>query len=87
MTEIDRTRESVRKAIAEIDLCYDSTDYSQTNYKKSFRHAWLGQDGNYYIAFDFLGIEDEWLVFRADQDGKITSAFLYSPLSAFRVPR
>jgi hypothetical protein len=87
VTETDRTSESVGRAIAEIDLCYASTEYSETDYKKSFHHAWLGQDGNYYIIFDFVGVEDKWLVFRADQDGRVNSAFLYSPLSAFRVPR
>lgn len=73
-------------AIGKIEVCYSSTAYAQNDFEKSLQRISVGSDGNYYIFFSFIGIEDEWLVFRVSRNGVIDSAFTYSPLSRFAVP-
>lgn len=53
VTETDKTSASVARAIAEIDLCYSSTEYSETDYKKIIPScmAWSGWQLLYYFRF------------------------------------
>ena len=85
LSDASRTS-ALNEAIDTIEVCYSSTVYARNDLEKPLQRVSVGSDGNYYVFFNLIGIEDEWLVFRMNQNGVIDSAFTYSPLSRFAVP-
>jgi len=66
--------------------CPASIPHYQTDGMLVFDHAAVSSDGYSYLFFTFLNVTDLMLVYRMEQNGRLTSVFPYSLLRDFMVP-